>query len=62
MKIAKCTKLVYDGIHYTNQCDKPAKFRVWYGDGPVVPRCGTHRNYEVARGAKSSQMAGLGRK
>lgn len=25
-------------------CCKPAKFRVWYGDGPVVSYCGVHAN------------------
>jgi hypothetical protein len=46
----KCSKKVSDftGFHFY-PCGKPAKFRVWFGDGPVVHYCGVHANQAKRR-------------
>lgn len=46
----KCKKVVSDhtGFHFYH-CGKKAKFRVWYGDGPILPMCGIHANQAKRR-------------
>lgn len=52
--MAKCAKKVSDhtGFQFF-PCGKPAKFRVWFGDGPVVLMCGIHAKQADRRKGRS---------
>lgn len=56
----RCTKSVSDhtGFHFS-KCGKPAKFRVWFGDGPVLNYCGVHANQAQRR--RGSNVLPLGK-
>lgn len=46
----RCSKSVSDrtGFHFW-ACGKPAKFRVWFADGPVKTYCGIHTHQAKKR-------------
>lgn len=50
----KCTKKVSDHTgFFFYPCGKPAKFRVWFADGPMLHYCGIHANKAKRQGGNA---------